>query len=78
MKPPKRKRVSETLRIVYHEASITPFRCSRGHLMLVTRTNHIEPGNCDRAECIDNDDQPVQCGPWQRVRVEVTKLERGK
>ena len=46
---------------------VVPFRCSRGHLMLITRPkSQMEPGNCDRRECQDNSEQPIQCGPKQR------------
>ena len=48
--------------------NVTPFLCSRGHLMLVTRPPiSARPWNCDRLECSDNDDRPVQVGPRQAV-----------
>jgi len=49
---------------------VTPFRCSRGHLILVTRPkSQAQPGNCDRRDCQDNSEEPVQCGPRQRATI---------
>lgn len=50
----------------------TPFRCSRGHLIVVTRPKGTaQPCNCDRITCQDNNDEPKQCGPTQRITIEI-------
>jgi hypothetical protein len=59
----------------YRTVRMIPFRCSRGHFMLVTRSKETaRPGNCDHIECQDNNDIPVQCGPAQSVTVELYKV----
>lgn len=59
----------------YRQVRIIPFRCSRGHFMLVTRSKETAPpGNCDHFECQDNDDEPVQCGPKQYVTISLYKV----
>ena len=45
-----------------------PYRCSRGHIMLVTRPEATaQPGNCDHLECQDKLSEPVQIGRRQTI-----------
>jgi hypothetical protein len=49
---------------------VTPFRCSRGHLVLNSRpVSQTIAANCDRRECQDNGDEPIQVGPRQKAKV---------
>lgn len=45
---------------------VTPYRCSRGHVQLLTPDTG-QPLNCDRYECQDNNDEPRKIGPLQTI-----------
>lgn len=54
------------------EVYVTPFRCSRGHIIVTSRPpKQARASNCDRFECVDNNDRPVQIGRRQRLNITV-------